>query len=388
MPTISTIPTMSHLLDVHNSLEKEFLDDRLYDMQSYAKELQIYLQELKNSQRTKGDGWYLLRQETDKLLSRNINTTLFKKGGRPGGVMFEKELVALTEALLNRFREEKITAADLAETFNNTNAPSTAKKVNSWTGPMNIKIQTKLTENGPKDLSQIPDAIMKRLLTQISNENAIEAYNKKTGQWKLVYRNYLDFKPKQGKVDFNGQKASARIPLDVTTTDKFERLAQLLTNFKFSLKNYSSKGYNGSSLWNEIHIDDTNPYKAYAIVLNRLGYTNEEINKTFRRMYWCYHALTVHGDTEHANHGVSLHMGHIQGVYGLIGEGLLDATGQNDKVDFIIINDPSSNGIYVQSADYLARQVLKNISKTVYLDRGTSLGVFGSGSVRISGSSL
>lgn len=375
--TISTVPTKIRLSEIHNKLENEFMYGSALYNDAIAKELQGYLQELKNSQRSPDGKWNLIRKEANKLLGRSSNRSLFKESG---GDPFEKDLIGLTEALLNVAFNGKTTSADLMETFSDRQNINTTKKINSWAGPMSIKIETK-----QGDIANFPDAIVKDILHRVGQAQEKIVQNKK-GELKISHRNYLDLSAKQGHVDIKGTGASMVIPLELQLGDTFMRLAQILTNYNFSLKNYRSSGYN--NLWEEIKIDTTNPYKAYATVLANLGYGISEINSSFERLYYCNYALSVKGNSSHASHGVALHMGHIQSVYGLMGEGLLNPASKDQQVDFIIINDPTSNQIYVESAANLVYQVLRGVSKSVYLDRMSHINIFGSGGVRISGSTL
>ena len=245
---------------------------------------------------------------------------------------------------------------------------------------MSVKIETK-----QGNIANFPDAVVKDILHRVGQAQERIVQNKK-GELKISHRNYLDLSAKQGHVDIKGTGASMIIPLELQFGDAFMRLAQILTNYNFSVKNYRSSGYN--NLWEEIKIDTTNPYKAYATVLANLGYEISEINSSFERLYYCNYALSVKGNSSHSSHGVALHMGHIQSVYGLMGEGLLNPASKDQQVDFIIINDPTSNQIYVESAANLVYEVLRGVSKSVYLDRMSHINVFGSGGVRISGSAL
>lgn len=151
---------------------------------------------------------------------------------------------------------------------------------------------------------------------------------------------------RSGKVDVNGIS-----PIEITAelNPLWERLYRLFSGCTFSVKNYSS--YFKQSL--DIHLGNTDVYKALYSVLSQTGYSADEINSIIHAGLRSYDAS--------GNKTVATHFYHMRYIYELTGIGLYDKNGEPiSGVDFLIYNDPNSDAIFVRStADMIAKELEK-----------------------------
>ena len=185
-----------------------------------------------------------------------------------------------------------------------------------------------------KDVEKFMNKYVEKITKRISNTG-----NQKEGHWvKPVARS--------GKVDVNGIT-----PVDVSAelNPKWEQLYQLFSGCTFSVKNYSS--YFAKSL--DIHLGNTDVYKALYGVLSKVGYDSNEINSIIHAGLRSYDAS--------GNKTVATHFYHMRYIYELTGVGLYDKNGEPiSGVDFLIYNDPNSDAIFVRStADMIAQELEK-----------------------------
>lgn len=151
---------------------------------------------------------------------------------------------------------------------------------------------------------------------------------------------------RSGKVDVNGLST-----VEVTSelNPLWAELYQVFSGCTFSVKNYSS--YFTNSL--NIHLGNTDYYKALYGSLSNLGYDQENIDKII------YSGLNSYKKSQ--NKTVALHFYHLRFIYELTGVGLYDQEGQPiSGVDFLIYNDPGSDAIFVRSTADLIAQELEN----------------------------
>lgn len=185
-----------------------------------------------------------------------------------------------------------------------------------------------------KDVEKFMNKYVENITKRISNTG-----NQKEGHWvKPVARS--------GKVDVNGIT-----PIDVSAelNPKWEQLYKLFSGCTFSVKNYSS--YFSKSL--DIHLGNTDIYKALYGVLSKVGYDSNEINSIIHAGLRSYDAS--------GNKTVATHFYHMRYIYELTGVGLYDKNGEPiSGVDFLIYNDPNSDAIFVRStADMIAQELEK-----------------------------
>lgn len=151
---------------------------------------------------------------------------------------------------------------------------------------------------------------------------------------------------RSGKVDVNGLST---VEVVSELNPLWAELYQVFSGCTFSVKNYSS--YFTNSL--NIHLGNTDYYKALYGSLSNLGYDQENIDKII------YSGLNSYKKSQ--NKTVALHFYHLRFIYELTGVGLYDQEGQPiSGVDFLIYNDPGSDAIFVRSTADLIAQELEN----------------------------
>ena len=373
MATLKTLPTSQHMQSVHNQLLRRF-SKKSSQMAKYAQEIQTYLDEIKNG--GPESEWNLIKDKMAKIANFRSAENLFR---HQGGTEFEVELTALLEALSSYyFNGANSNVKSMAEytTTKKGNRRKSGISSNYHTGGLTGTIQ--LTND---DFINAPDNFLYLMMQGKGVKDPVNAYVEAKKQQK--WRSFIDLSARQIKTDVAGSKMGLQYMLEWKQTDKFTRLLSLLGSFNFSLKNYSSLG----TMWETVHLGNTNTFKAYAGVLGALGYSNNEIYNSFYRAVNCFQSIPI--NASHSKHGVSLHMGHIQTIYEMIGMGLyyLDKNGlyAADNADFLIINDYSKNGIMVLSTDALAIQVLHGFNKNINI--GTR-NFFGGGAVTINATKI
>lgn len=374
MAILSTLPTAQHMTQVHNKLLNKFSKEAS-KKSGYAKEIEMYLNEIKNGT---GPEWNLIKDKVAKMANFRSAKNLFK---HRGGMEFEIELTALLEALADYYFTGNDASKDksLAE-YTTTKTGKTYKSgITSTYHTGSITGTIKLTHD---DFVNAPDAFLQMMMQGKGKSNdPVNDYIK--AKEKQNWRSFIDLSARQIKSDVTGSKMGMNYLLEWTETDKLTRLLALLGSFNFSLKNYSSLG----TMWDSIHIGNTNTFKAYAGVLGALGYSNDQIYNSFYRAVNCFQSVSI--NSSHQNHNASLHMGHIQSIYELIGMGLyyVDGSGLEvaDNVDFLIINDYSSSKITVLSTDALAQSVLNEFNTKMNIGKRN---YFGGGAITINGNKL
>lgn len=151
---------------------------------------------------------------------------------------------------------------------------------------------------------------------------------------------------RSGKVDVNGLSI---VDITADLNPLWSDLYQTFSGCTFSVKNYSS--YFTNSL--NIHLGNTDYYKALYGSLSSLGYDQKTIDKII------FSGLNSYAKSQ--NNTVALHFYHLRFIYELTGVGLYDQAGEPiSGVDFLIYNDPSSDAIFVRSTADLIAQELEN----------------------------
>lgn len=158
---------------------------------------------------------------------------------------------------------------------------------------------------------------------------------------------------RSGKVDVEGlTKMDITAELNPAWTD----LYHLFSGCTFSVKNYSS--FFTKSL--NIHLGNTDVYKALYGSLSALSYDNDEINSII--------SAGLHSYENSGNQTVANHFYHLRFIYELTGVGLYDSEGEPiSGVDFLIYNDPNTDAIYVRStADMIATELEKDAPGSMF----------------------
>lgn len=358
-----TISTQQNLSNIHRQLTHMFNMKNAINKQDIADELEELLTDLKKAPAS-DEAWQNVK-ELVRAYSGFLPEKFFQ---HKGGTNFEAEFSMLIEALasiiVNKGNLEKAIE-------NSTKLISYGKHgvdkifLDVWTGQMRGTVQN------ANSLDKLPDYIIEELRKAGQNREVYDVLSRKTNQWVKRYRNYLDLTAKDIKTDVAGTaKNLLNLDLSWNATPKLNKLLQLLTSYNFSLKNYQDLS--------NIHVGDTNFFKAYSGVLSVLGYNADYIYNSFYRLLGCYRGVQM--GSGHSGHGVIEHTGHIQTVYELIGMGIIYARGA-DRVDFIVINNPNG-GINVFSTDYLAYEALSNRNNIIKMS--SKRNSLGGGAVTIS----
>ena len=147
----------------------------------------------------------------------------------------------------------------------------------------------------------------------------------------------------------------ATVEFTSSLNSNWEQLFQLFQGHSFSVKNYRS---NTKREILDIHLGDSDYFKAIYGVLSGVGYTQHHIEKIFyRSMNRLINPSTNDGDKDGA---IQKHIYHLRFIYELTGVGLYDSTGEPiSGTDFIIYNDPVTENVYVQSTAQLIYEELE-----------------------------
>lgn len=354
---INTQSSQEHFGNVHGKLIKEFSRDA-YKNDAIAKKATRILNQIKNLEGANANEYYMLQQELTKFFnfdeSRQANPykRLFRrhagKNAQKTGEYFEKEMAGLRQLLINMAlkRLEKNIITTQGYSYNNGN------KVY-----VNLDFETGKIQASPKSNKGIDviHFLEGDILKQEDLETVMNYAKKHFG--KPAIENLIVTQMKQTKSDMHGGIGTAGFDIEWDLGNDAEWLGWFLSHYNFSLKNYKDI--------TDVHLGDTNPYRAYFSVLSKLGYDGELIHNSFLRAFCCYINSTGMTKKNHKPHQkyIKVHMGHIQSTYELIGMGLQTTQGWQDHADFIIINEHSGNNIQVISTSKL---MLDTISK----DRG------------------
>lgn len=191
-----------------------------------------------------------------------------------------------------------------------------------------------LVDEVNRDVQKIMTEYVNGVAKKINNK----AHNEKK-QWS---------KPsaRSGKIDVNGLSV---VDIEANLHPAWAELYSIFAGCTFSVKNYSSFFENSLN----IHLGNTDYYKALYGSLSSLGYDQQSIDKII------YSGLNSYKKSK--NNTVALHFYHLRFIYELTGVGLYDQQGQPiSGVDFLIYNDPASDAIFVRSTADLIAQELEN----------------------------
>lgn len=152
----------------------------------------------------------------------------------------------------------------------------------------------------------------------------------------------------------SSRSGKADVIADITITaevdNPFVKLAKLFKGKRFTVKNYNSKGGTDDQ---SIHLGHSDPYKAIVGQLQSLGYSYSESTHMF------YHWLNSWlGNTKSGTEAVEIHVPHLRFAYELEGNSLINKNGDLLSADFLVVNDPSSNNIFVKSTKSIVGEIL------------------------------
>ena len=324
--TGSHISVSSFLNQVHTSMCNRFKFMQTQDTPA-ANELQAFFQQLKATTRS---GIYqngILSKTQMNLLLEHLQTTrpgaklynLFYRTGRTGGetgAAFERDLTNVIQAVYEAYDFDKGKKKEI----------NIGTQVSSVANIIDEDIREALEDIGVSSKKLIEDSSIPSL-----------------SRWVL---------PKvTGKIDVQGLNYTLNI--DLSTSSPLERILVLLNEATISAKSYRSTSRDGllklDELYPNLHLGKSNPYRAFAGALAYAGFSTNTINSAF---YAGYHAYT-NGDKE-----IGKYFYQLRFMYELMGVGILNAP----PVKYFIYNDPTGEGIYVDSTANLVYQVLTDES--------------------------
>ena len=299
-----------------------------------AQKLQDFFQQLKMAASNKDHGNDIVYDMfLDDLLndiesiakSRSANYkigNLFKRRGRNAqeqGMVFERELTDVIQAILERISGEKILREDI--------------NIGAKTG--NVKYSA-------------IDNMVKEINTDVEKEVTKELNKSK--------KPFHYLKNVAGKIDVKGFEVSITGEPDPQLLEIYN----LIKDATFSAKNYDSMTWdeklqqmvqrtNGNGL---IHLGKGNPYRAIYGSLSNLGYEHKTIDSAY---FAGKNRIELYNSDN-----ASSHFFHLRYIYELTGAGILYSGGVNlGEARYLIYNDPSGN-IYVKSTSEIIADLLNN----------------------------
>lgn len=310
------------LNQVHQQMVNKFYWMKTSDLPE-ANELQNFFQQLKATTRSGEYQEGILPKEQMNLLLTHLQSTrpgakiknLFYRTGKSGyetGAAFERDLTNVIQAVYEAYDFDK----------------GGKKQINVGT---NTSTVVNFIDDSIKDILKDIGMKSEKLIKKSSNNGLTH--------WIL---------PKViGKVDVKGLEYD--INIDFITASPLERILLLLNKATISAKSYASQSRDGlkklDELYPNLHLGKSNPYRAFSGALNYMGFEIGTINSAF---YAGYHAYN-NGDLL-----VGKRFYQLRFTYELMGVGILN----NPIVKYFIYNDPTGEGIYVDSTANLVFQVL------------------------------
>lgn len=189
------------------------------------------------------------------------------------------------------------------------------------------------------------DELETGLIDGVSNSLQGKISNKKIS--KILSNIKVD--SRSGKTDVKGYNRNLVISADIDKN--FEDFINLFTGVNFSVKNYK-----GNSKY-EIHLGESNPFKAMYGSLTDLGYDKKTSVHIYSHSMASYEKAK---GTIHRNNDIY----HLRFMYELTGAGLFTMINNEkqkiDAVDFLIYNDPTSDKIFVKSTKQMILQQLND----------------------------
>lgn len=156
---------------------------------------------------------------------------------------------------------------------------------------------------------------------------------------------------KEGSFSRSGKAdVIADIIITAEVDNPFVELAKLFKGKRFTVKNYIAKG---GTFDQDIGLGHSDPYKAIVGQLQSLGYSYKESTHMF--YHWLHSWLN---NTRSGAEAVEIHVPHLRFAYELEGNSLRSKEGDLLSADFLIVNDPSSEHIFVKSTKSIIGEIL------------------------------
>lgn len=213
-------------------------------------------------------------------------------------------------------------------------------------GNEDFNVNSVLTGQRFSSINNITQSISDKVLDIINR--ALENQAKKLNYSKD--KKYSKIEARAGKIDINTVGLNIKMDGD----DIIAKLLRALSGKTFSLKNYTSSYWkDGQNILKDdlrIYLGSTNPYKAITTVLSDF-YSDPRAQRSI--FYRGMNILAGNGSSA-TDDQVNQHFGHMRFIYELQGTGILSQS--NQRVQYIIWNDPSSENIVVRSTGMLIKQ--------------------------------
>ena len=202
------------------------------------------------------------------------------------------------------------------------------------------RVTGNLSEEAQKIMDGVTDQTIQNVINRIQNTNfRNKAYQKLTAKLK-------DTQARSVKADVR----SYNIELLAELKPEWEQFS-VFAGASFTIKNYISKRKNDVAV--RISLGESNPYKSVMAQLSSLGYSFPQSQHIF------FHSLNSW--MKNGTKAVQMHIPHLRFAYELEGSGLYDADGASiSGADFLIVNDPISENIYVRSTKAMIANALKS----------------------------
>lgn len=261
------------------------------------------------------------------LIFRRQHGVKSKKTGKVSGVLtswggddiFEEELAAVIAAIESEALGVQTSLS--------------SKLTGSKTG--NVQLEREMGKDVQKVMSGFISNTEKRL-------------NKEAGK---STKHYTGPVARAIKTDVRG---TSQITVDSALNENWNLLFQLFKGKTFTVKNYSS--YHKDRL--DIHLGDSDYFKAIYGILSDLGYSQDYIEKV---IFSGFNSIKRNS----SGTKVHEHFYHMRFIYELQGVGLYDSEGiPISGTDFLIYNDPGSKNIYVRSTAQMILDELELAKKS------------------------
>lgn len=338
------ISTQNHFDNIINKLNQKINSKK--DLTAIAKELETLLMQLKNLDSSSDPVCLAIKQRINTYLGFTSMDKLFRRsGGKLGwltGDYFEREMTGLIQALVDYKRQQDTQRASYVK-----KEGSKHKRLSSpfLTGGVQGTVFLDTDFDAESILRQfegsVPPHIARSIIDSKLNKNR--------------YGGFAVPEVRDVKTDIRGRALGESLGVTIAWNpgQPMERLGQILTSYNFSLKSYNDLS--------SISLGHSNPFKAYAGVLSYLGYSSNAILESYLRIQCCYVNAVKFNNPKHSAHAqtISVGMSKIKSVFELIGLGITTLEGWKDEVDFLIVNQHSSDIIKVFSTGALAKKFLR-----------------------------
>lgn len=329
-----------------------------YDVDAYkgdvtkAKEMEAILRAIKKTKIVSEENPNNLESEFDKqcyIIAQQAMETLKLASG--SDKLPAKKLFSTTHSrgyeLGKSMQVDDIVEAELASVLGAIQNLASTKDSISLEGVdiINNYSTGRLKGNLAEEVQQLTRSVTKDTVANVINRIQNTQFQKKA--YKNVAAKLKDTQAKSIKTDIQ----SFNIELTAELKPEWQQIASVFSNANFTIKNYISKRKGGIAV--QIHFGESNPYKSIMAQLGHLGYSFKQSQHIF------FHSLNSWLKRE--TKAVQIHIPHLRFAYELEGNGLYDSDGMSiSGADFLIVNDPISENIYVRSTKQMIANALKS----------------------------